>query len=73
MFKESNLLRNNNGMTSTLSFRLCYRKLCAVKYFSRCNLTLLLFLRDLLVSLIMFTYLKNLAQIGNINSSAIRK
>ena len=59
-------MRNNNGTsTSTLLFRLYYRKQCAVQYYFWCNLTLLLFLRDHFISLVMFTYLENVAQSGN--------
>ena len=73
MLKESNLWRNNNVMTSTLLFRLYYRKQCTVQYYFRCNLLLLLILRDNFVGLIIFTYLENLAQSDNGSSSAIRK
>ena len=73
MLKESNLWRINNGMTSTLLFRLYYRKQCTAQYYFRCNLLLLLFPRDDFVGLIMFTYLENLAQSGNRDSGAIRK
>ena len=73
MLKESNLWRNNNGMTSTLLFRLYYRKQCTVQYYFRSNLLLLLILRDNFICLIMFTYLENLVESDNGDSNAIRK
>ena len=73
MFKESDLLQNNNGMTSTFFSRSYYQELCTGQYYFKCNLTLLLLFRYLFVVVIMFIYLETLAVSSNRDIGAVQK